>query len=387
MKILFLDQFSELGGGQQALLDSVDAVQQNGCDPHVLVPGRGPLVEALQSRHVRIGDIPCGPYNSGHKSAADFLRFARDIRRQVCILRDWIGRASIGLIYVNGPRLLPAAALAARREVPVVLHLHNHLHGSALWLTRWSLGWTSPTVIACSNSVVKPLGRYIDERKLHVIPNGVRDAGYRERDFDRRGCFRIGVRIGMIGRIAREKGQLEFVNAVALLKDEFPLARFVICGAPLFQAGRDYFDEVRLRARDLPVEFVGWQEDVSGVLSELDLLVVPSLEEGMGRIVLEAFSAGVPVVASPAGGIPEAVVDGATGFLTREFSACALAARIREALTSDPETMRQIARNARQAWAQSYTIRAYQKNITNLLETLATASPEERVREMPLQRR
>ncbi|MGP0074203.1 MAG: glycosyltransferase family 4 protein [Bryobacteraceae bacterium] len=383
MRILFLDQFSELGGAQQALLDTVDAVQQNGWDPNVLVPGRGPLVEALQSRHVQIGDIPCGPYNSGHKSAADSVRFARDLRRQVRIVRDWIGGASIGLIYVNGPRLLPAAALAARGEVPVVLHLHSHLHGSALRLTRWVLGWTAPTAIACSNSVVKPLGRHIDKRKLHVIPNGVRDAGYHERDFGRGGCLRIG----MIGRIAREKGQLAFVNAVALLKHEFPQAHFVICGAPLFQASRDYFDAVRLRARDLPVEFVGWQEDVNAVLSELDLLVVPSLKEGMGRIVLEAFSAGVPVVAFPAGGIPEAVVDGVTGFLTREFSDCALAARIREAMTSEPETLRQIARNARQAWAQSYTLSAFQKHITNLLETRARASREERVTEMPLQRR
>src|SRR5579863_3889514 len=123
VRILFLEQFSELGGGQKALLDTVDAVQQNGWDACVLAPGRGPLVEALQSRHVEMGDIPCGPYHSGHKSALDFLRFARDFGRQVRIVREWIGRASIDLIYVNGPRLLPAATLAARGEVPVVLHI------------------------------------------------------------------------------------------------------------------------------------------------------------------------------------------------------------------------------------------------------------------------
>ena len=48
--------------------------------------------------------------------------------------------------------------------------------------------------------------------------------------------------------------------------------------------------------------------DVGHVLNDLDLLVVPSHQEGMARIVLEAFSAGVPVVAFPAGGIPEAVI-------------------------------------------------------------------------------
>ena len=62
-----------------------------------------------------------------------------------------------------------------------------------------------------------------------------------------------------VGRIAPEKGQMEFVKARPLLNDEFPQARFVICGAPLFGARSDYFDAVRLRARGLPVEFVGWQ--------------------------------------------------------------------------------------------------------------------------------
>ena len=55
MRVLFLDQFSDLGGGQHALLNTVDAVQQNGWEPHVLVPGQGELVEALRSRNVPVG--------------------------------------------------------------------------------------------------------------------------------------------------------------------------------------------------------------------------------------------------------------------------------------------------------------------------------------------
>jgi glycosyltransferase involved in cell wall biosynthesis len=383
LRILFLDQFSEMGGAQQALLDTVDAVQRNGWAPHVLVPGRGPLTEALQSRNVSVGEIACGPYRSGCKSALDSMRFALDLRRQLRIVRDLIAGANIGLIYVNGPRLLPAAALAAPCQAPVVFHVHSHLGGSASRLTQWFLQRRAATVVGCSNSVLEPLRPYVDVRAWHVIPNGVRDAGYRERGFDHGGRLRIG----MIGRIAREKGQMEFVNAVAMLKDQFPQARFVICGAPLFHASRDYLEAVRMHARDLPVEFVGWQQNVSRVLDELDLLVVPSQKEGMGRIVLEAFSAGVPVIAFPAGGIPEVVIDEVTGFLTSEFSGFALAARIREAMGTDPESLRRIACNARQAWARSYTLSAYQKHITNLLEPYAAASRAGREAEMPLHRR
>ncbi len=370
MRILFLEQFSELGGAQHALLDTVDAVQLAGWEPRVLVPGRGPLVEALESRRVPVGEIPCGPYASGHKSATDSLRFTLDLPRQVRLIAGSIAGANIDLVYVNGPRLLPAAALATKRRIPILFHAHNHLRGSALKAARWSLRRSAATVAGCGKSVLEAL-----ERKQHIVPNGVRDAGYRERVFD------VPWRIGTVGRIAPEKGQMEFVKAAAVLTDEFPLARFVICGAPLFDSSSGYFDAVRQRARGLPVEFVEWQRDVGHILNELDLLVVPSHQEGMARIVLEAFSAGVPVVAFPAGGIPEAVMDGVTGFLARQFTAEALAGRIRDVMATNVDKVREIARNARQAWAQFYTPGAYQRRITELLETFA----EEREAETPLQ--
>jgi glycosyltransferase involved in cell wall biosynthesis len=380
MRILFLDQFSELGGGQHALLDTVDAVQRHGWEPLVLLPGCGPLVQALQARGVPVREIPCGPYTSGSKSASDSLHFSLDLPRQVRAFNNLVAGTNIGLIYVNGARLFPAVALASRGRTPVVFHVHSHLRGFALRLARWAVRRTEATVIGCSKSVLQPL--QCDGR---VIPNGVRDAGYRDRE------LKGGVRIGIIGRIAPEKGQLEFLNAAALLTAGLPQARFVICGAPMFGAPSGYLDAVRLRARGLPVDFIGWQRDVARVLNDLDLLVIPSRQEGMARIALEAFSAGVPVVASPAGGIPEAVIDGVTGFLTRQCSAEALAERIVEVLAADPDIVRQVTRNARQAWAQSYTVGAYQTRITNLLQTLASerapASPPEREAERPLQRR
>jgi glycosyltransferase involved in cell wall biosynthesis len=382
MRILFLDQFSELGGGQHALLDTVDAVRQIGWEPGAMIPGHGPLVAALQSRGVHVEEIPCGPHRAGRKTAADSVRFALDLRRQVRRIGNLVASTHIDLIYVNGPRLLPAVALAERGQTPVVFHVHSHLHGGALHLARWAIRRADATLIGCSKSVLTPL-----QRKQHVIPNGVRDAGYRERDFDRQRNWRIG----MVGRIAPEKGQMEFVSAVAMLKGKFPQARFVICGAPQFDASSHYIDSVGLRARGLPVEFIGWQPDVSHVLHDLDLLAVPSHQEGMGRIVLEAFSAGVPIVAFPVGGIPEAVIDGVTGFLTIGPSAEALAARISDVLTRDADDVRQIVRNARQAWARSYTEGAYQKRITNLLQALVSdfhlASPPAHATETPLQSR
>ena len=76
VKILFLDQFSELGGAQQALLDTVDAVQRRGWKRAVLLPGDGPLVEAASiARHVPVGRDSLWPVSLGNKSAADSIAF------------------------------------------------------------------------------------------------------------------------------------------------------------------------------------------------------------------------------------------------------------------------------------------------------------------------
>jgi glycosyltransferase involved in cell wall biosynthesis len=117
----------------------------------------------------------------------------------------------------------------------------------------------------------------------------------------------------------------------------------------------------------LNVELLGWREDIASIFSQLDLLVVPSKEEAMGRVLVEAFAAGVPVVASAVGGIPEVVADGETGFLVRDMTSDALASRIRELLNGDAEALPRISRNARRAWEERYTVAAFQQRITDLM--------------------
>ena len=364
-----MDQFSVMGGAQLCLLDVLDAVERRAWAAHVALPGDGPLVERIRSRGVSVHNIPCGPYRSGSKSFADMIKLPVDVWRQKRIGGGLIRTGKVDLIYVNGPRLLPSAAVAAQGRVPVLFHAHNRLNQSyAEALAGWSLRHSDATAVACSKYVGQPLARYVREGDLHVIANGTPDAGCRERAFG----HGKGWRIGLIGRISPEKGQAEFLQAAALLASEFPAARFVICGAPIIPAGK-YFDLVNELARGLPVEFLGWRDDISAVLAEFDLLIVPSHDEGMGRVVVEAFSAGVPVVAFAAGGIPEVITDGQTGFLVQGVTPEALAARIREVMLSDAEDVRRVATNARKAWEGSYTVAKYQSRITDLMEQVVSA--------------
>jgi glycosyltransferase involved in cell wall biosynthesis len=365
VNVLFLDQFSELGGAQRVLLDTASASQARGWKVRVALPGSGPLVEKLRSRGIAVTEIACGPYRSASKSVADLFRFGSDLGRQRRVIAGLTKDAD--LIYVNGPRLLPAAALVSRGRIPVLFHAHHHVsQGLALRLAGGSIRRAGATVIACSQSVLDSYREYCDHGA--VVPNGVSEIEFRQRDHIRR--------IGVVGQINPHKGQAEFVRAAEILHAEFPDVRFVIRGAPLFPDS-SYLRFVQKQAQGLPIDFPGWSDDTAGIMNDLDLLVVPSRSEGMGRVVIEAFSAGVPVVAYGVGGIPEVITDGESGFLVREITPEALARQLRDVMRSDPTALQRIAANARRSWEHNYSVTLYQQRITQLMECLARRSKSE----------
>jgi glycosyltransferase involved in cell wall biosynthesis len=247
--------------------------------------------------------------------------------------------------------------------IPLVFHCHSYLrHHYAAALAGISLAGAAATVIASCRFVAGPLMPYVNSTVIYNGVNGGADPLVRGRPPGR-------PRIGVLGRIAPEKGQLDFLKAARLLPPNY---QFVICGAPLFSnsSAQSYFERVREQAAGLPVEFLGWRDDVTTVLSDLDLLVVPSAPgEATTRVILEAFAAGVPVVASNSGGIPEIVSDGETGFLTPPSDSTKLAARIHAAM-ANPAALHRIAANAHREVRERFTLEQYQARVMSILERL-----------------
>jgi glycosyltransferase involved in cell wall biosynthesis len=367
MNILFLDQFSDLGGAQRCLIELLPAVRDRGWQAHVAAPGDGPLRDRALTLGASYRQIASGPYQSGGKSLSDFFHFVRELPKLANEIATLAADSHAEIVYVNGPRLLPAARFGLPNGIPIVFHCHSYLRQRyAAALAGISLASATAKVIASCRFVAGPLRPYINST---VIYNGVDscEAGSRP-------ARPSTNRIGVLGRIAPEKGQLDFLKAARLLPSHY---QFVICGAPLFSnpSALSYFERVREQAAGLPVEFLGWRDDVSAVLSTLDLLVVPSAPgEATTRVILEAFAAGVPVVASNSGGIPEIVSDGETGFLTPPCNPAQLAARIRAAMVN-PSALHRIADNAQRAVRERHTLGQYQAQIMSVLERVVTKTP------------
>ena len=374
MKILFLDQYSDLGGAQLCLLDLMPAVMWAGWEPLAAVPGSGPLAGRLREMGVAVERLPLGTYRSYKKSAWDITRFAASTPRLAFAIRRLVKRFQPDLIYVNGPRLLPAAR-AARRRTALLFHCHSRLEQRlAARAAGRSLKASDATVISCCRFAVEPLLPYVAEQRVHIVYNGVSGPVRRALRKTPGGGFRIGV----VGRIAPEKGHADFLQAARLLNEALPGCRFVICGEALFadRVSKEYRQTLDKLAEGLPVEFLGWRDDVYDVLERLDVLVVPSTREpATTRVVLEAYSCGLPVVAYPTGGIPEILTDGQTGFLVNPMGPQALAERILSLVLQRPERLEEAAAAGRALWRERFGVERYQLEVVEILARAMGVTP------------
>ncbi len=229
-----------------------------------------------------------------------------------------------------------AAALAKRIvKTPLITTVHggstSHLEGGLRLfvnmyensLGRWVLN-QSDGVIAVSGEVmhyVESLGT--PHPNVTVIPNAVDIREFQPGS--RQGKSSGPVRVAFVGRLLQNKGPQYFVEAAAYVVHTCPSVRFCVVGeGPLLA-------QLMARVRQLGLEdhftFLGLVPNVAAFLRSCDILVRPSLTEGMPLTALEAMACGLPVIASDVGGTSEILHHGETGFLVKpknivELSSC-----------------------------------------------------------------
>ena len=364
MRVVFLDQFSDFGGAQLCLRDVLEEVSGRGWQAEVMAPGAGPLLDFARERGFTVQNLPLSRYSNGSKTASDVLRFGVDMARSASMLRRVLRERPADLVYVNGPRIL--AAVSGLRA-PVLFHSHSLLDkGYARTIAGWVLRGPDTRVLTCSEFTAHSLKTIVGAESVRVVYNGVSDQGFRPRN-----ASAGPVRVGILGRIAPEKGHLDFVRAAAAMPDRTNVL-FSVTGAALFSDGT-YEQSVRSAGDAAGVEFHGWTDNVSQVLQDLDILVVPSAgHDASPRVVLEALSAGTCVVAYPSGGIPELIRDGYSGLLTVSPSPAELANMIR-ALAANPELRSRLASNGRREWEARFRVERFRSEVCAEISQAATS--------------
>jgi len=174
--------------------------------------------------------------------------------------------------------------------------------------------------------------------------------------------------VGCVARLVPVKGVHHLLDAVPAVRAAVPGAMVVFVGDGPLRAGL----EATAAARHLDggVRFLGLRDDVAELLPLFDVVVLPSLNEGMGRAAVEALAAGRPVVGSRISGIQNVVTDGETGLLVPPADPAALADAIVRCLR-DPELRRKFGERARQS-VSGYGIDAMVEQIDRLYAALLT---------------
>jgi glycosyltransferase involved in cell wall biosynthesis len=248
-------------------------------------------------------------------------------------------RADAVLIYAaNGPSLFEKGMMAviARALGKGVLmrfgsgRLPREVERSRL-VRRWLRSVLKHAHVVCSQGPMwtKFFSQFPESAgKIVEIPNGINipPEQPRHRDANHRPT------IAFVGWVTRDKGIFEALQVIQEVRRVRPKARLVIAGR-----GAD-FDEVQRRIQDPElagaVEMLGWIDAaaIAALLARSDVLLLPSHFEGMPNAVLEAMAAGVPVVCTAVGSLPDLIHDGENGFLAEVGDTALMSAAVNKLL-------------------------------------------------------
>ena len=174
--------------------------------------------------------------------------------------------------------------------------------------------------------------------------------------------------IGAVGRLAPIKRLGEFLTAARhVLNSTARVVRFVLVG----DGGERQALERQTRelGLDSHVSFLGWRHDLTRVYADLDVVALSSASEGTPACLLEGMAAGVPVVATRVGGVPDVVEDGVTGLLVPAGDPGALAKAVLR-LASDDDLRRELGANGRKFVFPAFDVTTLERHMRTLYRTL-----------------
>lgn len=265
-------------------------------------------------------------------------------------------------------------------KVPVIVHTpHGHVfYGHFGRLRSWIFMQVERVLSVLTSRLIALTESERDEHlqrhigcagHFAVVPSGIDLEKFRlarSRDVRRPGRFPWppdAVVVGSVGWLTPIKGHRYLIEAAAGMLPTCPHLHVMIVGSGELR------DELAAMGRRLGVgdrvHLLGHREDVEACLAAMDIFVLPSLNEGMGRALVEAMAAGLPVVATKVGGVPAVVQDRHNGLLVPPGNASALADALRS-LLSRPEWMKQLGDAAQQSIGERYGTQAMVRSIEAL---------------------
>jgi len=372
-----------LGGNYQTQRHILERLDRERFYPIVVAPMEGAALKHFREMGVECVVLP-PPDSLGHYGGAvlrtgivrkinsvfDLLRYNFQVSR-------FLRQRKIDVIYANCVRAELSIGLAAViARVPSLLYIKGELANPLI--DRVCFVLASRLLFFCSQNRDDkyPLFLRWFREKIGILKIGldpelitrVKSADHselrNELDID---PGRLNVAVS--AQLYRPKGQHLVLEALSKLIDEFPHIRLYFLGDHVIDEYRPYKLELERLVGQYGlgknVRFTGWRSDALDIVSQMDIIIHPSLSEGFGRAVLESMALAKPVIASAVGGLREAIRDGQNGFLVKPGDVSAITSRWKE-LANDPELRQRLGEEARRTVFVEYLI---DDKITSLADT------------------
>jgi glycosyltransferase involved in cell wall biosynthesis len=357
-----------VGGAERLVVHLIEHLSRERFSP-VCICLESPLGTHYEAR-VRASGAPLYFLGKGARASGSVLRQLSALFRQY--------RPAVAHTHIIG--LNYAYPLMLRYRTPARVHtVHSLAHREqgvrvGAWVRqlafRYRLGGVVPVAVADEvRASIQQLYGYPDPR---LIPNGIPTDEYAPDPHTRaqwrqaHGIEPHATVLTHVGRFAPPKNHALLIEAFAQVRSDAPLYLLLVGGGELENAVREQVAGLGLQER---VRFLGVRADVADILRASDVFVLSSRVEGNPMSVMEAMAAGLPVVSTAVGGVPELVREGVTGLLVPSEDAGALAQAM-QALVDDPVRRQAMGAAARQHAVAHFDIRHTVRGYEQLYETL-----------------
>lgn len=382
VRIVFTNHTGQVSGAERVLLDILHGLDRERYQPFVVCPEEGKLQAAVAAEGVPCVTVPALRARLTLRPLRLF-RYALSLVKSVRLVRRRILDLDPDLIHANSPRAGIVATLAtAGTSRTVIWHVHDILPHHPVSAAVRLLAYLSrrTRMIAVSEATANAFcGRLRFKDRMRTIYNGVDLSRFPAKqpggaEFKKKlGIPEESFLVCAVGQICARKGLKELIHAFEMAHSSAPSMHLAIVGKVVFEHEEKYKEELMKLVADSKVadrvHFTGEARDASAVLRGADLLVLNSLEEPFGLVLVEAMSSGTPVLAAKVGGIPEIVMDGTNGWLTEKGDTAGLSSKLVE-LSQNPHALSLIAETARRTTCPRFSLERFHQNLHGLYSEL-----------------
>jgi glycosyltransferase involved in cell wall biosynthesis len=331
LKILFYNHTGQVSGAERVLLLILSRLNRARFEPVLLCPPAGQL-----QKDARAVNVPCADVDQLNARftwrIAALIRYFSSFALTVAQVRARVREQRPDVIHANSVRAgLVMSTATFGLGIPVLWHIHDLLpqHPLSSCIRLFTLLLPPVRIVVVANAAAerfkgKLLRQFPRRVNFAVIHNAIEVAALNSRSTS--GSIRKELRIrnndrlvGIVGNLSPVKGQLELIRAFAKARKQIPNLALLVVGSALFNRSDGYqkqlSTEVRALGLDHCVRFLGQRNDVPTIMDALDLLVMNSRSEAFPLVALEGMAAGVPVLATAVGGLPELIQHGQNGWL------------------------------------------------------------------------